>query len=112
MLCLYNYPYSDYRVCHKVKPAKVADECVKKYIYIRVADNKKFAKYLPIRLTASVGSYHRDGLVLSFFSSRRNWGSPTSSPAGECAHSHWFRGGDTLAGEGAGESQFRQGDIR
>jgi hypothetical protein len=46
---------------------------------------------------------HRVGRVLSFFSSRRNWGSPNPSPADECAPpppgSGW-RG--TFAGERGG----------
>jgi hypothetical protein len=37
---------------------------------------------------------HRVGRVLSFFSSRWNWDSPTPSPAGECA-SPRFWGGHT-----------------
>jgi hypothetical protein len=40
-------------------------------------------------------SKHRVGRVQSFFSSRRNWDSPTSLPAGECAPPPpplWFRG--------------------
>ncbi len=32
-----------------------------------------------------VGKYNRVGRVLSYFSSRRNWNSPTPSPVGECA---------------------------
>ncbi len=40
--------------------------------------------------------------VLSFFSRRRNWESPTSSPAG---------GTHSFAGEGVVGSQFRRGDI-
>jgi hypothetical protein len=50
--------------------------------------------------------------VLGFFSSRRNWDSPTPSPAGECVSAPLVRGGGThsLAGEGVGGSQFRRGD--
>jgi hypothetical protein len=43
----------------------------------------------------------RVGIVLSFFSSRRNWDSPNPSPAGECTlpqfwgegHTHWRKRG-------------------
>ena len=35
--------------------------------------------------------------LLSFFSSRWNWDSPTPSPAGECAPSPFGSGGSTLA---------------
>jgi hypothetical protein len=47
------------------------------------------------------------------FSSRRNWDSPNPSLAGDCASPPFGSGGrGTLAGErGAGESQFRRGDI-
>ncbi len=64
------------------------------------------------RQSSSNSSVHRVGRVLSFFSSRRNWDSPTPSPAGECALL-WFRGGGahSLAGEGVGESQFRRVDL-
>ncbi len=50
--------------------------------------------------------------VLNFLSSRRNWDSPTPSPAGEWAPPPGS-GGKThsLAREGMGESQFRRGDI-
>ncbi len=50
----------------------------------------------------------------SFFSSRRNWDSPTLSPASECALSPaqvLGEGTHSLAREGLGESQFRRGDI-
>jgi hypothetical protein len=40
----------------------------------------------------SYGWSHRVGRVLSFFSSRRDWGSPNPSPAGECAPTLWVRG--------------------
>jgi hypothetical protein len=51
--------------------------------------------------------------VLSYFSSRRNWDSPTPSPAGECAPLPLVPGGGahSLAREGLGESQFRRGDL-
>ena len=47
------------------------------------------------------------------FSSRRNWVSPTSLAAGECALPPFSLGGRTpsFAGEGLGESQCRRGDI-
>jgi hypothetical protein len=49
------------------------------------------------------GPGHRVGRVLSFFSSRRHWDSPTPSPAGEYAPSFVFRGGaHSLAGEEVG----------
>jgi hypothetical protein len=56
---------------------------------------------------------HRVGRVLSFFSSRRNWDSPTPHPqASVPPHRLVPRGGaHSLAREGVGESQFRRGDI-
>jgi hypothetical protein len=56
---------------------------------------------------------HRVGRVLSFFSSRRNWNSPTPLTAGDCAPDPLFRGGGahSLAGEGLGDSHNRRGDI-
>jgi hypothetical protein len=45
---------------------------------------------------------HRVGRVLSFFSSRRNWDSPTPSAAGECAPPLWSGGRGTFAGEWGG----------
>ncbi len=56
---------------------------------------------------------HIVGRVLSFFSSRRNWDSPTPLAAGECANPTLWSGGraHSLAGEGLGKSQFRRGDI-
>jgi hypothetical protein len=48
------------------------------------------------------------------FSSRRNWDSPSPSPAGECAPPPFSSGGRgtlTAAREGVGESQFQRGDI-
>ncbi len=50
---------------------------------------------------------HRVGRVLSFFSSRRNWDSPTppSHPLVRRGRAH------SLVGEGLGESQLRRGDI-
>jgi hypothetical protein len=45
----------------------------------------------------------RNHRVLSLFSSRRNWDSPTPSLAGECASLLWF-GEDTLACERGWES--------
>jgi hypothetical protein len=60
---------------------------------------------------------HRVGRVLCFFSSRRNWDSPTPHPQA-CVPTHpLVRLGDgggrahSLAGEGLGESQFRRGEI-
>ncbi len=49
--------------------------------------------------------------VLSFFSSRRNWNSPTSIAAGECAPLPLVLGGGahSLAGEGLGEPQSDEG---
>jgi hypothetical protein len=44
--------------------------------------------------------WHRVGRVLGFFSSRRNWDSPTPLAAGGCAPPPlWSRGEGTLAGE-------------
>jgi hypothetical protein len=50
--------------------------------------------------------------VLSFFSSRPNWDSPTPSPAGKRALP-FGSGGEgiySLAGEGVGEPQFQRRD--
>jgi hypothetical protein len=59
---------------------------------------------------ALVGSVHKVGRLLSFFSSRRNW--DPHSPAGECAPPFGSGGGaHSLAREGVGESLFRRGDI-
>ncbi len=43
-------------------------------------------------------------------SPRRNWDSPTPSPASECAPSPGTKGGGAHppSGEGVGESQFRR----
>jgi hypothetical protein len=59
------------------------------------------------------GDGHRVGRVLSFFSTRRNWDSPTPKSAEECAPPPFGPGGGahSFAGEGLGESQFRRGDI-
>ncbi len=55
---------------------------------------------------------HRVDRVISFFSSRRNWDSPTPSHAGECVPPPLVQGEGThsLAGERVGESQFLRGD--
>jgi hypothetical protein len=46
------------------------------------------------KISSSVeGLYHRVGRVLSFFSSRRNWDSPTPLAAGECAPPPFGPGG-------------------
>jgi hypothetical protein len=59
---------------------------------------------------SGVGDYHRVGRVLGFFSSRRNWDSPTPFAAGGCAPPLFGLGGraHSLAREGLGESQFRR----
>jgi hypothetical protein len=53
---------------------------------------------------------HRVGRVLSFFSSRRNWDSPTPLAAGECAPPPFGPGGreHSPAAKGVGESQFQR----
>jgi hypothetical protein len=62
--------------------------------------------------TERVTSQHRVGIVLTFFSSRRNGDYPKPSPAGECAPSTVLGGeAHSLAREGLGEPQFRRGDI-
>ncbi len=53
---------------------------------------------------------HREDRVLSFSSSRWNWGSPPS-PADECAPQPFGSGGGTHSLAGEGGSQFQQGDI-
>jgi hypothetical protein len=71
---------------------------------------------VPIQARPSQGRNHRVDRVpvlLSFFSSRRNWDSPNSSPAGECATPPLVPGGGgahSLAGAGGEESQFRRED--
>jgi hypothetical protein len=60
------------------------------------------------------GTYHRVGRVLSFFSSRRNWDSPTPYPQASVPTPPfgWGAGGaHSLTREGLGESQFRRGNI-
>ncbi len=57
-----------------------------------------------------MGGAHRVDRLQSFFSSRWYWDYPTPSPAGKCVPP-FGSGGDTLAGEGVGESRFRRGDI-
>jgi hypothetical protein len=53
-----------------------------------------------VHISPTKTSNHRVGRVLSFFFSRRNWDSPTLSPAGECAPPPPGSGGrGTLAGE-------------
>jgi hypothetical protein len=59
-------------------------------------------------------AFHRVDRVLSFFSSRPIWDSPTNSPAGDCGPPPVGLGGGgahSLAGEGEGESQFREEGI-
>jgi hypothetical protein len=60
-----------------------------------------------------VSFVHRVGRVLSFLSSRRNWDYPSLSPRASVPPSlrFWGGGAHSLAREGVGESQFRQGDI-
>ncbi len=65
-------------------------------------------------LDSTVTQDHRVGRVLSFFSSRWNWDSPTPPlQASVPSPSPRFWGGGThsLAREGLGESQFRRGGI-
>jgi hypothetical protein len=45
---------------------------------------------------------HRVGRVLSFFSSRRNWDSPTPRPQASVPSPLWLGGRGTLAGERGG----------
>ncbi len=56
---------------------------------------------------------HRVSRVLSFFSSRLNWDSPTSLAAGECAPHPFVRGGGgrahSLAEEGLGSPNSDEG---
>ncbi len=64
----------------------------------------------------SVRYKHRVGrVIISFFSSRRNWDSPDPSPAGECASPPPLLvpggGAHSLAREGLGKSRFRRRDI-
>jgi hypothetical protein len=47
---------------------------------------------------------HRVGRILSIFSNRQNWNSPTSSPAAECGG-----GAHLLAGEGVGSTNSDEG---
>jgi hypothetical protein len=59
---------------------------------------------------SGVRNYHRVGRVLGFFSSRRNWDSPTPLAAGGCGPPLFGPGGraNSLAREELGESQFRR----
>jgi hypothetical protein len=52
---------------------------------------------------------NRVGREVIFFSSRRNWDSPTPSPAGECASPlpTWFRGSSSYEGKYTGFSTYR-----
>ncbi len=72
--------------------------------------SKSRGQMIPLRMFRDT---HRVGRILSIFSNRQNWNSPTRSPAGECVPpSLRFRGEGTLAGgRGVGEYQFRRGDI-
>ncbi len=63
----------------------------------RVVGQAQDVTSVPVRLATTPGylyirvsyrAWHRVGRLLSFFSSRRNWDSPTPSPAGECAPPH------------------------
>jgi hypothetical protein len=65
------------------------------------------------RYCRAKGGGHRVGRVLSFFSSRQNWESPTPLAAGECLPPPFGPEGraHSLAGEELGESQFRRGDM-
>ncbi len=71
----------------------------------------------PILLHQTLPSFHREGRVLSFFSSRRNWDCPNPSTAAACAPPppplRLVPGGGalSLAREGVGESQFRRGNM-
>ncbi len=68
---------------------------------------------LLLQILINLWANHRVDRVLSFFSSRRNWDSPTPSTSGECDPPPLVRGGGThsLAGERVGWSQFRRGDL-
>jgi hypothetical protein len=70
-----------------------------------MSDDSELVFSLCTYRTLIVSPHHRVDRVLSFFSSRRNWDSPTPSPAGSGRRAH------SLAREGLGESQFRRGDI-
>ncbi len=67
----------------------------------------------PHELSQRTCILHRVGRVLSFFSSRRNWDSPTPHTQVSVSPPLLIpgRGTHSLAGEGAGESQFRRGDM-
>ncbi len=59
----------------------------------------------------SLAETHRIGRVLSFFSSRRNWDSPTPHPQASMPPPLWFRGGGehSLAGKGWGRPNSDEG---
>ncbi len=59
-----------------------------------------------VRLLRALCTGHRVVRVLSFFSSRRNWDSPTPSPAGACAPL-CGTGEKNTAGEGGGGLLFK-----
>ncbi len=74
----------------------------------------KEAWHLWVNISSCCCTYHHrvGGQSAKLFSSRRNWGSPHPSSAGECVLSPLVPGGGehSLAREGLGESQFRNFD--
>jgi hypothetical protein len=78
--------------------------------YSRFFPNKKFKvfflvffyKFVRLAVPIGVGWNHRVCRALSFLSSRRNWNSPTPSPAGECVSPPllWGRGYTLVCGRG------------
>jgi hypothetical protein len=75
--------------------------------------NNKHQLYSKMFIVNTLPFPNRVGSVLSFFSSRRNWDSPITSPPGEYAPPPFGSGGGahSLPREGVGESQCLRGDI-
>ncbi len=104
------YVYKWWRARTRRRPASSPAQSQPAWTQPRIQGSRDHLTKSPISFSHL---HHRVGRVLSFLSSRWNWDSPTSSPAGECAppFGFWGRGAHLLAREGVGESQFRRGDI-
>jgi hypothetical protein len=63
----------------------------------RLEEERSFAFHEKTDMKKTVHDRHKVSRVLSFFSRRRSWDSPTHSPAGECAPPPFGLGGGTVA---------------